>query len=100
MPFRFVPPTYEEGREIMQLPAVRDALKKHADRILPVAKKRATDVGEDSFAKDLKVVEGTRPKGRPYARVIADRADGEKIEHGDSNTVRRRILGSSAGVKL
>ncbi|MEV8396284.1 hypothetical protein [Streptomyces sp. NPDC056650] len=33
---------------------------------------------------------------RPTAKVIADREDAAAHEHGDSNTVRRRILGRAA----
>jgi len=84
--------------EVMRSAQVRQGLRTVADRIEPRAKTLArAEIGDD-FADAIRVEEDTRPKGRPTARVIADREDAEQHEFGDTNTARRRILGRSAQV--
>lgn len=75
----------------MQTKAVREALKKRADRVQSRAEQLAASEDVDLTSQ---VSEGTRPKGRPYARVSSENV---AQEWGTSNTERRRILGRAAG---
>jgi hypothetical protein len=77
-------------REAMQHPVVRAALAKKAREKQARAEQIAASEGVEL---ESEVVEGTRPKGRPYVRVQS-RNVGQ--EWGDSKTVRRRILGRAA----
>lgn len=77
-------------REAMQKPAVRKALAAKAREKQSRAEGLAASEGVEL---ESSVVEGTRPKGRPYARVTS-RNVGQ--EWGDSKTARRRILGRTA----
>lgn len=74
----------------IQSPAVRAALAQKATGVRGAAEALANS--EDVEA-DFWVEEGTRPKGRPYARVLCDNADQEL---GTSKTARRRLLGRAA----
>lgn len=74
----------------MQSPGVRKQLKAKADEVADRAKRIAAT---DRVEMDVTVVEGTRPKGRPYADV---RADNVAQEFGDDVTPRFRILGRAA----
>lgn len=76
--------------DAMQTKTVRKALRKVADKKQDRAEQIAASEGVEL---DSKVVEGTRPKGRPYARVQSSNVD---QEWGNSNTKRRRILGRAA----
>ncbi|MDT0381431.1 hypothetical protein RM572_21975 [Streptomyces sp. DSM 42041] len=82
--------------EVMRSKQVRGALRKVADQVEPRAKSLARTEVSDEFAEAIRVEEDTRPKGRPTARVIADREDAEQVEFGDTNQERRRILGRAA----
>ena len=86
--------------EIMRGEKVRGALKGEADRIAPLARSIARSEISEEFAGSIEVVEEIRPQGRPTAKVIADRADAEAHEHGDSNTQRRRVLGRAAHTRV
>ncbi|MFE9920465.1 hypothetical protein ACFYQA_02425 [Streptomyces sp. NPDC005774] len=82
--------------EVMRSQQVRGALRAKADEILPRAKALArSEVGEE-FADSITVSEEIRPRGRPTAKVIADREDASDHEYGSSNTDRRRVLGRAA----
>lgn len=82
--------------EIMQSEQVRGALRSTADEIVPRAKALArAEIGEE-FAASITVSEEIRPRGRPTAKVIADREDASDHEYGTSNTDRRRVLGRAA----
>ena len=81
--------TYEFVQAAMQHDSVRAALRARRDVIARRAEAIAADEGVDA---DVTTSEGTRPKGRPYARVSAD----AEQEFGSSNTARRRILGRAA----
>lgn len=94
---RFVPDPRGIG-EVMRSPEVRTALRQVADEIEPRAKTLARAEVSDEFADSIYVEEATRPRGRPTARVIADREDAETVEFGDTNAERRRILGRAAQV--
>ncbi|WP_431980009.1 hypothetical protein [Streptomyces qinglanensis] len=84
--------------EVMRSAPVRRALRQAADVVEPRAKSLARAEVSDEFADAIRVEEDTRPKGRPTARVIADRDDAEAVEWGDTNQERRRILGRAANV--
>lgn len=87
-------------REAMQAQPVRDALARKADEI--AAEVQAEDdefytETADMYDMDVpelgvEVSEGTRPGGRPYARVAVDKVD----EWGDYAKPKRRILGRLA----
>lgn len=77
-------------REAMQSAPVREALRKKADDKQARAEQIAAS---EDVELESEVVEGTRPKGRPYARVQT-RNVGQ--EWGDSKSARRRILGRAA----
>ncbi|GAA3727345.1 hypothetical protein [Streptomyces tremellae] len=93
-------PDVRSVRQIMQSAEVRDGLKARAEAIAPVARRLAAEEVDDNFAEEIRVESGTRPKGRPYARVTAARSDAEANEWGDTNTIRRRILGRAAGTDI
>lgn len=76
-------------RQAMQL--ARPALRCKAEEIQSRAKQIAATEGVEF---DTEVTEGTRPKGRAFARVVAP--DGAEQEWGTSRTERRRILGRAA----
>lgn len=74
----------------MQSAVVRKAL---ADKAQELAA-RANSLGSgEGVTMNAKVVEGTRPKGRPFANVESDNVG---QEWGDRFTERRRILGRVA----
>ncbi|MFE9937390.1 hypothetical protein [Streptomyces hirsutus] len=82
--------------EVMRSEPVRGALRKKAEEIVPRAKSLArSEIGEE-FADSITVSEETRPRGRPTAKVIADREDASDHEYGTSSTERRRVLGRAA----
>jgi hypothetical protein len=74
---------------VMQSPTVRTALRKRAEAIAARAN------GEDAELR-ARVQEGTRPKGRPFARAISE--TGAAKEWGTDKTARRRTLGRAAGI--
>ena len=78
--------------EVMQSQPVRDGLLAKARRIQAEAQAMAAQEGLDDF--ETEVVEGIRPKGRPYARVVGPLED----EWGSEYRPKRRILGRLAGV--
>ncbi|MEU8704206.1 hypothetical protein [Streptomyces sp. NPDC048565] len=86
--------------EVMQSQKVRSALRTEANRIAPVARSIGRDEIGEEFAASIKVVEEIRPRGRPTAAVVADRADAADHEHGTSNTPRRRVLGRAAHTRI
>ncbi|MEL3944875.1 hypothetical protein [Streptomyces sp. LNU-CPARS28] len=94
---RFEPDARGIG-EVMRGPQVRGALRQVADAIEPRARTLARAEVSGEFADAIYVEEDTRPRGRPTARVIADREDAEAVEFGDTNLERRRILGRAAQV--
>lgn len=74
----------------MQTQTVRRALKVKADKKQAAAEQIALSEG---VSLDSSVVEGTRPQGRPYARVQTKNV---AQEWGARGVVRRRILGRAA----
>ncbi|MFD8937325.1 hypothetical protein ACFV0R_19085 [Streptomyces sp. NPDC059578] len=84
---------------IMQSAPVRQALKERAEEIAPraraIARAELGDLGAE-FADSIQVSEETRPKGRPTAKVVADRNDASDNEFGATNVQRRRVLGRAA----
>lgn len=83
--------TSEWVKDAMQSRTVRAALADRARKAQ--ARVEGIAAGED-VTLDSTVVEGTRPRGRPYARVSSPNTS---QEWGSSNTQRRRILGRAAG---
>ncbi|MEW1754701.1 hypothetical protein [Streptomyces angustmyceticus] len=84
--------------EVMQLPAVREALHRRAEQIAAVAQGIARSEIDDGFANEIHVSDEIRPSGRPVAKVEATREDAAAQEWGSSNTDRRRVLGRAGGV--
>lgn len=82
--------------QIMRSQTVRGALRKQADAIVPRARSLARSEISDEFADSIRVSEETRPRGRPTAKVIADREDAADHEYGTTSTERRRLLGRAA----
>lgn len=77
-------------REVVTKPSVRKALKKKAEQ----AQGRAEAIAQGEGEKlDSRVTEGTRPKGRPYARVSSTNV---AQEYGTTVKERKRILGRAA----
>ena len=74
----------------MQSNPVRAALKAKADKIAS----RANSMKPSPDTK-VWVEEGTRPKGRPYGRVLCDDVD---QEYGTADTPKIRLLGRAAGI--
>lgn len=76
--------------EAMQSQGVRGELRKKADKLAA----RVDSLGaNEGVEMEPHVTEGTRPKGRPYARVESENVD---QEWGDRWTERRRVLGRVA----
>ena len=87
-------PTVRLSREsflkAMQSPKVRAALYDKAVRVAAAADAMARAEGVEDF--DTEVSQGTRPKGRPYARVAVPL----EAEWGSFTKPKRRILGRVA----
>ena len=82
----------ETTLKAMQSQEVRRALAARARQIAA----RANGMGSAEGAPmDAKVVEGTRPKGRPFANVESPNTS---QEWGSATNPRRRILGRAAGL--
>jgi|tagenome__1003787_1003787.scaffolds.fasta_scaffold20721739_3 hypothetical protein len=79
--------TYQFVRQVMQSPGVRRSLAGVADRVAAEANRLARQQGLGGVAR----VDGTRPKGRPYARVLMTGSQ----EWGTYMEPRRRILGQA-----
>lgn len=77
-------------KTIVQLPSVRAALRAEAERRQGRAEGIAAAEGVEL---DSEIREGTRPKGRPYARVQSPNVG---QEYGDGIQERRRVLGRAA----
>lgn len=77
--------------EAMRSKAVRDGLAAKADKVAAAAKSIAS---AEAPKTEITREDGTRPKGRPYSRVLSSDMDGE---WGTAFTEQRRILGRAAG---
>lgn len=80
---------YTQLSGVMRSRQVRGKLDEVADSIAGRAQGLAASEGVDAR---IRRESGTRPKGRPYARVLADAAQ----EYGTAKTRRRRVLGRAA----
>lgn len=100
MVLKYIPSFKGIGETSAIAAAADDAIQETARKILEEAKRLAEEAHEDAFAASLHIDTGARPKGRGYARVVADSDDAEAVEWGDSNKDRRRILGQAAGIKI
>lgn len=76
--------------DAMRTQTVRKALRKLAEKKQARADQIAQAEGVDL---ESSIKEGTRPRGRPYARV---QSSNTAQEWGDRYTERRRILGRAA----
>lgn len=76
--------------EAMQSQPVRDALATKARQLASRADSLGASEGVDMSTR---VYSGTRPKGRPFARVESDNVE---QEWGSRYVLRRRILGRVA----
>ena len=81
--------SYARYGNIARSPKVRAKLIEVRDRIY--ARAETIDAEEQANA-NLGKAEGTRPRGRPYARVTAR----EDQEFGTKRVTRRRVLGRAA----
>ena len=79
-------------RKAMQSDPVRQALSKRRDAVSARAVQLAAQEGVEGFK--VTNSDGTRPKGRPYARVSTPMVD---QEFGTWSVPKRRILGRAAG---
>jgi hypothetical protein len=77
---------YEAGRQAMLSHQTRAKLRQVAERIATTARAMGQ---ADQLDATLTVTEGTRPKGRPYARVTMAGGDDE---FGKSGVPRRRTF--------
>lgn len=83
---------YKQVGAVMRSPAVRRQIAAVADGIASRAQAIANaDTAEDAEDITIGRVDGTRPKGRPFARVTAPLDQ----EFGTPRTARRRILGQA-----
>jgi len=81
---------YKQLGVVMRSEAVRRQIAEVADRIAARAQAIAdADTAEDAEDITIGRVDGTRPKGRPFARVTAPLDQ----EFGTPKVARRRILG-------
>lgn len=87
--------TTESLVDAMQSRATRKALAVRAEKIR--ARASGLAAAEREATAEPRVEHGTRPKGRPYSRVLID--DGAPQEWGTSRTERRRILGRAGGAR-
>lgn len=87
-----VVPNYRGIGEVLRLPVVRAELRNQASRI--ASRARSLDAAEGGDAQ-IAVSDGTRPRGRAYARVSSTDVEGE---WGTSKTARRRTLGRAADI--
>lgn len=77
---------YQQAGKVMRSREVRAKLDRVADAVAAAAEGIAASEGVDA---NIGRESGTRPRGRPYARVTAD----AEQEHGSARTARRRVLG-------
>ncbi|WP_263251632.1 hypothetical protein [Saccharopolyspora rosea] len=85
--------TDREWRRIVALPSVRAALRQRAQAIAGRARGIAAT---ETPGASITTEEGTRPRGRTYARVASDDPEGE---YGTQTRERRRVLGRAANTK-
>lgn len=85
-PFRL---SYQQGQKIIQSRPVRRKIAEVADRVAAGTRSIAASEGVKGAVTRQ---DGTRPKGRPFARISMPTGD----EFGTAVTPRRRILGRAA----
>lgn len=91
---------YRAIGEVMRSRPVRDALVERARPIAAAARGIAQAEGLEEMADAIVIEEGTRPRGRPYAQVVADHPRGTEFEFGSSAIQARRVLGRAANVEI
>lgn len=101
MVFKYLPDYHGVGEVSVLAAAADDAIQAAAKAVLEKAQSLASADDEMvAFGASLHIDTGARPKGRGYARVIADADNAEALEWGDNDTARRRILGQAAGIQI
>lgn len=78
--------SYRQLARIEKSSGFRAKLSRVADDVAGRAEGIAAAEGVDA---KIRRESGTRPRGRPYERVLAD----AEQEHGSSRTARKRVLG-------
>lgn len=86
---------HDEIGRMMELPQVRGALVVQANRIAAAAKGLA---GSGEVADTIFVEDGTRPKGRPFARAVSD--PGRFSQRMPGKRDRRAILQQAADLPI
>jgi hypothetical protein len=76
--------------QAMALPGIRQAIEREARTLAARAQGLSNAEGVDAR---VTTATGSRPGGRPFARVISDAAE---AEFGTGKTARRRVLGRAA----
>lgn len=97
---KYIPSRSGIGEVSVIAAAADDAIQAAAQKILAEAQRLAEADGMTAYAAELRIDTGARPKGRGYARVVADSADAAKLEWGDSENERLRILGRAANIRI
>jgi hypothetical protein len=100
MVLKYIPSYKGIGETSVIAAAADDAIQHAAHAILSEAQRLAEDAGDTEYAAALHIDTGARPKGRGYARVVADAPDAAALEWGDNATERLRILGRAAGIQI
>lgn len=101
MVLKYIPSFSGIGEASVIAAAADDAIQHAAHAILAEAQRLAAEDDElAAFSASLRVDTGARPKGRGYARVVADTPDATALEWGDNSTARLRILGRAAGIQI
>jgi hypothetical protein len=93
-------PSYRGIGELMRSDEIRGVLPERALPIAARARTAARAAGEDELADSIRTEQGTRPRGRPYARIIADHGTATAKEFGDEGVDRLRIIGQAANVQV
>ncbi len=98
--FKYVPYYRGVGETSVIAAAADGAIQHAAQTILAEAKRLAEADGLTLYSEGLRIDTGARPKGRGFARVVADVPDAAAVEWGADGTERLRILGQAAGVQV
>jgi hypothetical protein len=93
-------PDYKGIGQLMRSQEVREELPPVAEGVRKRAKAIASAGGNPELGDSYRVETGTRPRGRPYARIITDHEGAVGAEYGDEGVDRLRVLGRAANVQV
>lgn len=86
-------------RNVLQNPAVRQALDATARRLVPILKSEALRDGDPAYAASVRMESGTRPGAkspngyrRPYARVLIGDPSANAKEYGNGHFPKKGYL--------